>query len=62
MNFIIAIIKVVVVVFLGVVLLYIMKCIQYNELINFISFIKETYPYAIFAVLIGMLAKEKIEN
>jgi hypothetical protein len=54
--------KLIIIVLLGVLLLYVMEYIQYGEVKNIIDFLKTTYPYAIFAVLVGMFAKEKIDH
>ena len=62
MRFLIAVIKLLIIVSLGMLLLYVMECIQYGEVKSFIDFLKTTYPYAILAVLVGMLAKEKIDH
>ena len=61
-GFIIAVIKLSIIVSLGMLLLYVMECIQYGEVKSFIDFLKTIYPYAILAVLVGMLAKEKIDH
>lgn len=62
MRFIIAVIKLSIIVSLGTLLLYVMECIQYGEVKSFIDFLKTIYPYAVLAVLVGMLAKEKIDH
>ena len=62
MKFIISVIKLSIIVSLGMLLLYVMEYIQYGEVKSFIDFLKTTYPYAIWAVLVGMLAKEKIDH
>ena len=62
MKFIISVIKLSIIVSLGMLLLYVMECIQCGEVKSFIDFLKTTYPYAIWAVLVGMLAKEKIDH
>ena len=62
MKFIISVIKLSIIVSLGTLLLYVMEYIQYGEVKSFIDFLKTTYPYAIWAVLVGMLAKEKIDH
>ena len=62
MRFIITVIKLIIIVLLGVLLLYVVEYIQYGEVKNIIDFLKTTYPYAIFAVLVGMFAKEKIDH
>ena len=54
--------KLIIIVLLGVLLLYVMEYIQYGEVNNIIDCLKTTYPYAIFAVLVGMFAKEKIDH
>ena len=62
MKFIISVIKLSIIVSLGMLLLYVMECIQSGAVKSFIDFLKTTYPYAILAVLVGMLAKEKIDH
>ena len=62
MKFIITLIKVAIVSFLATSIFYLFEYIEYGGVKDFFSFIKKFYLYVLFIVILGILAKEKIDH
>ena len=62
MKFIITLIKVAIVSFLATSIFYLFEYIEYGWVQDFFSFIKKFYLYVLFIVILGILAKEKIDH
>lgn len=61
MKFIITLTKVAIVAFLATSIFYLFEYIKYGGAQDFFSFIKNFYLYMLFIVILGILAKEKID-
>lgn len=62
MRFITSILKLIFISFIGTLSLYVLECIKYESVIDFISFMKTFYPYIFFIIMLAMIAKEKIDH
>lgn len=62
MKFIIILTKVAIVAFLATSIFYLFEYIEYVGVQDFFSFIKKFYLYMLFIVILGILAKEKIDH
>ena len=62
MKFIIILTKVAIVAFLATSIFYLFEYIEYVGVHDFFSFIKKFYLYMLFIVILGILAKEKIDH
>ena len=62
MKFIIALTKAVIVAFLATLIFYLFEYIEYGRVQDLFSFIKKFYLYILFIVILGILAREKIDH